>query len=221
MDKTLIFIPFRKGSKGIPNKNIRELNGKPLFKHTTQESVFAKMMTERVYDVVLATDYEYETLNLTWEKDVVYYWNRRGFPSTRDKASTESAIQEYLDHNDHSKFENIMLVQVTNPFLTSRQIIQALYSYDSKGSMMSVVPFNRYIWDEEKNLAVYDKRYRRQDMKNLYLENGSFYLFNKTEFLDTGSRMNWPVQYFEMPIESAFEIDEEEDWRVVEKLLKK
>lgn len=221
MDKTLIFIPFRKGSKGIPNKNIRDLNDKPLFKYATQEAVFAKMMSKRIHDIVIATDYSYESLNLTWEDPAVSYWNRRGYPSVKDKASTESAIQEYLDCNDHSKFEHIMLIQVTNPFLTSRQIITAIHSYAGHGVTMSVTPFNRYLWDEDGSPLYYEKRYRRQDMKNLYLENGSFYIFNKQEFLETGSRLNWPVKYFKMPIESSFEIDDEEDWKLIEKLLKK
>lgn len=220
MGKTIIFIPFRKGSKGIPNKNIKEINGKPLFKYATQAASKARVLCEDIQDVVLATDYDLSTLELTWEKLVCSYWNRRGYTSTRDSATTESAIDEYLEEAKVDDFDNILLLQVTNPFITFRHIIQAVEGYKDTGTVMSVVPFNRYIWTQDKVLALYEERRRRQDMDNMYLENGAFYLFNKKEYLTSKNRINYPLDFFEMPIESSFEIDEKEDWKIVEKLLK-
>lgn len=220
MGKTIIFIPFRKGSKGIPNKNIKKLNEKPLFLYATQAAAYARVLCQDIQDVVLATDYDFSSLNLSWEKLVCSYWDRKRYPSILDSASTESAIDEYLDNAEYEDFDNILLLQVTNPFITFRHIIQAVENYKDIGTVMSVVPFNRYIWTEDKNLAIYKERRRRQDMENMYLENGAFYLFNKNEYLKSRNRINSPLTYFEMPSQSAFEIDEKEDWNIVEKLLK-
>ena len=220
-NNTLIFIPFRKGSKGILNKNIRKLNGKSLFKYTLHEAILAKWKSDSISSIVIATDYTLDELTLTWEKDEISYWNRKDLPSVEDDASTETAIDEYLKENNLFTFENIMLIQVTNPFLTSKQIIESTKQYKNVGTLMSVVPFNRYIWTSDGSLLFYKNRSCRQEMENLYLENGSFYVFNLKEYLISKNRMNKPVRYYQMPIESSFEIDDEKDWCFVEKILKK
>jgi N-acylneuraminate cytidylyltransferase len=220
--KTLAFVPFRKGSKGIPNKNIRPLNGVPLFKIVVEELL--KVSEELLQKIVIATDYsEEEIMSQLPSNDRLEFWNRLNLPSTEDTASTESSIFEYLMYNNSSNyFDNMLLVQITNPLLDYKDIESAIKKYDGNGTIFSVIEFNRYIWTESKLLLGSDdfERKRRQDMENTYLENGSFYLFNIDQFCINSDRMNKPINYQIVSLRSTFEIDSEEDWAIIEDLMK-
>ena len=221
MDKTIIFIPFRRGSKGIIDKNIKPLKGIPLFEHASYQAFITSQNYINDLKIVIATDYTKEEIKFDEVFDselFVEFWDRSGKPSTEDSATTESAILEYLEENDTSNYKNMMLIQVTNPMILTGEIEKALLEYTGKGTLFSVVPFNRYLWAEDKTLVGNKNRKRRQDMGNFYLENGAFYIFNIEEFKKSNNRMNNPIKFFEMPKDSLFEIDDEEDFSLIDKL---
>ena len=66
----------------------------------------------------------------------------------------------------------------------------------------------------------YKKRPRSQDIKDKeFIENGSFYIFSRKNFLKTKNRLHGKITYFEMPKESIFELDEIEDLKIIKKLI--
>lgn len=219
MDKTVAFVPFRSGSKGIKNKNIKEFNGVPLFKVVIEELI--KVPKDILHKIVIATDYSKEEIIPLLTKDSrLEFWNRKLTKSISDEATTEEVIFEYLCNNNLIGYNYMLLVQITNPMIKSYQVEKAIKEYNKIGTLFSVVKFSRYLWTEKRKLLGYETRLRRQEMDDTYLENGSFYLFNITQLCITSNRINEPISFFEMPLESSFEIDSEEDWKIIEKLHK-
>lgn len=217
VSKTIAFLPFRSGSKGILDKNIKHLLGKSLYKYALDATVAVKELDQ----IIIGTDYPQAMFtNYLKEDSRVTYWDRTGTKGISDTASTELAIEEMVLALGITPDTNIILVQVTNPFIDSNIIDRAIGWYKGTGTLFSVVPFDRYLWGENKDLVYYEKREIRQDMKSMYLENGALYIFNIREFLESGDRMNKPLDFIEMKKESIFEIDDNDDWNIIEKLIR-
>ena len=64
----------------------------------------------------------------------------------------------------------------------------------------------------------YRKRKMRQDIDNFFLENGSFYIFNKDEFLKTKERLFGKIGVYEMSKIHSFEIDDYDDIEIIKSL---
>ena len=213
------FIPLRKNSKGIKNKNKRKMVGRPLFTWVLGEAIFSDLDLVYVY-----TDDQ-------WILDFVnreYYWTHkvkammRSEESATDIASTESAILEFCDTIDYD-FDLFCLLQATSPFTTANDINNCLKKvldsdYDSA---LTVVNTHRFTWYKDGTPKNYDifKRPRRQDFEGLFIENGAVYATTKESLKHTNNRLGNNIAIVEMPEDSLNEIDTETDWLVVEQLL--
>jgi CMP-N-acetylneuraminic acid synthetase len=216
---TIVILPFRKGSKGIPDKNIKEIAGKPLFEYTL-EAVMG-VSYDLVSEIVIATDYPENMFSKYMNKDYrITFWNRNGTLGISDCATTELAIKELSDSANFNPLDTLVLIQITNPLLETKHLESALRKYRGEGTLFSVVPFGRYLWTENKKLVHFPGRNRRQDQEELYLENGSFYIFNYSDFNLSGDRMNDPIDFFIMPKKSLIELDDTEDLEIMKALLK-
>ena len=91
---------------------------------------------------------------------------------------------------------------------------------------MSVVSSKFFIWQNKNNKNEifsknynYKKRPRSQDIRNKeYIENGSFYIFYKKNFLKYKNRLHGKITFYKMPKISLIEIDDNEDLKLVKKL---
>lgn len=216
------FIPVRGGSKSIPLKNIKIMNGKPLVYWTVKAADECKYI-DKVY---VATDSEIikttvEGFNIK-KAEVI----GRSKESASDTASTESAMLEFAEKNE---FDNIVLIQATSPLLQAQDIDGGFELFNQKDcdSVLSVVRQYRFIWENDKNgLAAaqnYDfyNRPRRQDFNGYLMENGAFYITSRKALLETKCRISGRIKAYEMPEDTAFEIDEPDDWIIIEQLMKK
>lgn len=219
--KNVVFIPIRGGSKSIPLKNIKLINGRPLVYWTLDAAVSC----EEVDKVVVSTDSDkIKKVVQEYNSDKVITIERSVEVST-DTASTESVMLEFAKKND---FGNIILVQATSPLLKSGDLSRGIRKFNQEGidSVLSVVRQKRFIWKESSNLASsinYNplERPRRQAFEGVLVENGAFYITSKQKLLDTQCRISGNIGIVEMPEETYFEIDEPSDWTIVEGLLKK
>lgn len=222
------FIPVRGGSKSIPLKNIKIINGKPLVYWT----VLACCECEHIDKVYVATDSD-DIKNTVEqfcaedkEKFSRVYVIGRSEETASDTASTESAMLEFAKNY---KFDNIVLVQATSPMLTGANLNEGFRVFDIEGtdSVLSAVPQKRFTWKiDDNNIASpenYDvyNRPRRQDFEEYYVENGAFYICRKRDLLKTKNRVSGNIRISIMEEESFYEIDEPSDWEVVESLMKK
>ncbi len=213
------FIPLRKNSKGIKNKNKRKMVGRPLFTWVLGEAIFSDLDKVYVYtddeDIITFINKEY-----SWTTKVEAMM--RSDESASDIASTESAILEFCDKIDDD-FDVFCLLQATSPFTTRDDINNCLNrvkgtDYDSA---LTVVNTHRFTWNENGTPINYDvfNRPRRQDFEGLLVENGAVYTTTRQSLKAIRNRLGNKVAVVEMPEDTLFEIDSESDWIVVEQLL--
>lgn len=97
---------------------------------------------------------------------------------------------------------------------------RAFQYYQNKkfDSLLSVVPFNRFLWKKKPINYDLNKRPRSQKV-NYFLENGSFYITKKNFILKNKHRLSGKIGMYKMKLESVFEIDNLEDLKICKKLL--
>jgi len=221
MKKIIAFVPVREGSKSIPLKNIKPLYGKPLL----YWSLNALEKTGCIDEIIVATDsdeIEKVALSFGFQKIKIY---RRLPENATDTASTESVLLEYLKTvaADLCDDNILVLVQATSPLTQSVHFEEAIALYLDKkyDSMLSCVRQKRFIWDEHGTPInyQYQKRPRRQEFDGYLLENGAFYINRTENIIHFENRLSGKIGIYEMPEYTAFELDEENDWIIIEKLM--
>lgn len=226
MDKYIALIPVRGGSKSIPLKNIKPINGRPLVYWTLDAAVKCSEI-DKIY---VSTDSEEikKTVELyrqgMSEPDRLHCVERDPRTAT-DTASTESAM---LDFAEQYEFEHMVLIQATSPLLEAEQLTGGIKKYQDEGydSLLSAVRQKRFVWKETAKGAEavnydFNKRPRRQEFDGFLVENGAFYITGRESLLESRCRLSGKIGIYEMEEDSYFEIDEPSDWIIVEKLLRK
>ena len=213
----------RGGSKGIPQKNIIDFCGKPLLAWTIEhclaggvDSVYVSSDIREILDV----GEKYGAYSIKRPKEI-----------SGDKATSESGWLHALDviEAESGSVDWILAPQVTSPIRSSDDVSSVLKLTESGefDSIFSTVKIEDYfIWsrDEKDNVNSltydYKNRKRRQDIDINYLENGSFFLF-KPEILRTyNNRLGGKISIFQMDKHKMFQIDNEEDLKLCEVIMK-
>lgn len=217
--KNVCLIPLRGGSKGIPGKNLKYLNGKPLCSY----AICAALNARLVHEVWVSSE----------DQDIIDYVKSE-FPKVRirkrpiefasDTSTTESVILDLIIASDFKLTDQLVLIQATSPLVTSCDIDSALIQLgkSTRNSLVSGVEFKRFLWNGEgfpENYNVFE-RPRRQDFKGVFLENGAIYISSIDTILRTQNRIDLPAELFIMSEETSYEIDEITDWVIVENLMK-
>lgn len=219
--ETIAFIPVRGGSKSIPLKNIKLFCGKPLVCWNIEALENCPLIDK----IIVATDsdkIEEVVLKQSYNKTKIY---RRSAENACDTASTESVMLEYINYS-HLPQDNIfILVQATSPLTETQHFTEALYIYQ-KGqydSMLTCVRNYRFFWNENGTSKNYDymNRPRRQNFKGELMENGAFYINTVENILKSSNRLSGKIGIYEMPEYTATEIDEPDDWIILENLMRK
>ena len=219
----IAFIPVRGGSKSIPLKNIKSLNGKPLVFWTIK----AANEAQKVDKVVVATDSQEikkVVLNFNFDKVEIY---DRDPQNAQDTSSTESVMLEYIEKAKFNLEDRFILIQATSPLLKSNYIDEMLEKLNTSeaDSIFSAVREKQFHWIETKKGVEpinydYLNRPRRQDFQGILAENGACYMNSVENILRDKCRLSGKIITYEMPPETAYEIDEENDWLIVEALMK-
>ncbi len=222
----IAFIPVRGGSKSIPMKNIKELNGKPLVYWTAKAANAAKCIDK----VVIATDSkEIKEVVSIFNLDKIEIYDRKP-QNASDTASTESVMLEYIAQSDLDNRDNFFLIQATSPMLKSEHIDNMYQKFvDSNAdSIFSGVVEKQFKWkfvDGKKSVIEpvnydYQNRPRRQDFEGLVAETGACYINSVGNIKKDKCRLSGNITFYELPSYTAYEIDEESDWIIVEQLMK-
>lgn len=211
MGDVTALIPFRKGSKGIVDKNTRILDGMELWRRTLGVAIGAG-----IGRIVLATDYP-DAMFTDVLADGIELWQRQGMRNTHDDASTDMVVREWLEaHADVSG--TVILMQVTNQFVTPQDIARAVSVYDC-GTLISAVRCEHIIWISNRGELMHTEFVRRQDMPTQWIENGAFHVFDGDDVRRTGTRYNPPYKFYPMGQDSLHDIDSADDWTIVQKLI--
>ena len=183
--KNIAVIPARSGSKGLPDKNIRPVNGKPLLAYTIEAA-----LESGCFDTVhVSTDSErYAEIARRYGADVPFL---RSAALATDTASTWDAVREVLARYDElgKRFDTMMLMQPTTPLRTGEDVKEA-YALLQKKQAKSVIAVcevdHSPLWCDtipdsgsmkgfgRKDLAWVN----RQDLRPYYRVNGAIYLLS-------------------------------------------
>lgn len=225
----IAFIPVRGGSKSIPLKNIKEINGKPLVYWVTK----AACECEYIDIVYIFTDSEAIRSSVEGFRDRKELERaekikviERSAESASDMASTECAMLEFAEKYE---FDNIALIQATSPLLSGQDLKRGFEAFAEKNvdSVLSVVRQKRFHWQYDENGFVYPTNYdvfnrpRRQEFKGYLVENGAFYISSKKALIQSQNRVSGNIKAVEMKEDTYYEIDEPSDWEIIELLMKK
>jgi|SaaInlV_200m_DNA_6_1039755.scaffolds.fasta_scaffold09111_1 N-acylneuraminate cytidylyltransferase len=213
--KIVAFVPLRGGSKGIPKKNIIDLNGKPL----CAWALSALSLAKSVDDVYVSTDsaeIENVVRNLNLDIKVI----KRPDNISTDESSTESAMFHFMKCVD---FDDILLVQATSPLINSNELDGAIEKYYTQklDSLFSASVIKNFLWEEDGNFATpinYNpaERPRRQEFNGTIVENGGFYITKKNILKIYNSRLGGKIGFYETRF--SIEIDEKDDLIIAESL---
>lgn len=220
----LAIVPARIGSKGIREKNIRVVAGKPLALWTLDAAKRSKLVDE----IIISSDDD-RVLGLAKARVLIH---KRSAENSSDTASLESVIDEVLaTDNWYDVVEAILLLQPTSPIRTGEQIDAAISQLrqDGADTLLSAVRTHSFIWRRDEFLDEplycpsydYDKRPRRQDLEPSWEENGSIYITTMEHWKRTHCRLGGKISLFEMPEESKYQVDSELDLHMVEKIMER
>lgn len=223
--RVLGLVPARGGSKGIPRKNVRELNGKPLIAYTFEQAKRASAIT----DIVCSTDDdEVSSLASKWGVGLPF---RRPLALATDTASIKDVVVHALDTlaNAGRDYDAVMLLQPTSPFRSAEDIdaaVEILRNEDADCVIsLSVVshqhPFYMYRLAGGRPIPLFPESVgiRRQEFAEIYIRNGAIYLTRTSALRMTGSLYGRSQAAYVMPAERSINIDEQADWDLAERYL--
>jgi CMP-N,N'-diacetyllegionaminic acid synthase len=225
--KFLAIIPARGGSKGLKNKNIRILNGKPLIYYTIEAAKRSK-----IFDVIMVTTDSKEIAEISKKYGASIPFLRPDELST-DTASSIDVILHTLNYyvSKNINFDYFCLLQPTSPLRKAEDIINSvelLFKKDAE-SIVSLCevehsPLFANTLSEDQNLSKFIrkevKNTRRQDLPKYYRINGAIYISKVQSFLKTKDFYGERSFAYIMPPERSVDIDTEFDLKIAEEILK-
>lgn len=214
--KWVAYMPLRGGSKSIPGKNIRPLSDQPLFAWALGAAIDSGCFDE----VWVGTDAEAISHAVREQfADKVRLFSRSASTCT-DEASTESALLEFAAAVE---FDVLCTIQATSPLTRTADFQSAQRRFQEQGadSLLTAVRTHRFYWTDDGQALNYDPlaRPRRQDFAGTLMENGAFYFTHRTVLEGQGCRLGGKIAIHEMAAEHMTELDEPEDWTIIERLL--
>ena len=233
--KTIAIIPARSGSKGLPDKNIRPLNGIPLMAHTIKAALESGMFDT----VMVSTDSEqYAEIARQYGAEVPFL---RSEETSRDDSPTMDAVKEVLKNYEAMgrEFDNFCILQPTSPLRDAQDIRDAFAFMKEKNAKYIVsccelgtpvaltykLGESRCSTDLTMSAEYYEAikkhRYlRRQVLPTDYRTNGAIYI-RDMEMLRPGYKHNPAESYFFiMPEEKSLDVDSLLDFLICETVLK-
>lgn len=209
--KRIAIIPARSGSKGLKDKNIIDLCGKPLIAY----SIEAALETGLFDHVIVSTDSEhYAEIAQHYGAEVMM----RGEALSNDKATTFMVLEDILKNRLQESIDYFVLLQPTSPLRTSKHITEAIEKFEAKienfdflvsmkeaeHAKVLVNPI-----DDDESLKYFDtdfSNYRRQGYKD-YSPNGAIFIAKPDSYLEQKHFFGAKALSYIMSAEDSVDID--------------
>ncbi len=224
----LCTICARSGSKGVPNKNIKKIAGKPLIQHTIEQAKKSKIFS----DIIVSSDCK-KILKIA-EKLGVHTLKRTNQLS-KDFVGKVDVIrdaalkaQKMLD----KKFDNVIDLDVTSPLRQVSDIHNSFKKFQN-GNYQNLItgcvarknPYFNMI-EIKKNVLSISKRtdkkiYSRQKSPQVFEMNASIYIWKNKALMNKSNLVTSNTAFYEMPEERSIDIDTMLDWKIVSFLMEK
>jgi len=217
----LIVIPARGGSKGIPRKNLRHLNGKPLIYYSIKTA-----LNSTYKPTVVVSSEDREILNIAEKigaKTIERNIKLSGDTITLDSVVYDTFIKAEKTYN--KKFDIIVTLQPTSPLLKTESLdnaIKILIENSDLHSVISAKDDTHLSWKKEngKFIPNYKERLNRQYLKPTYKETGGFFITN-AKIITQSDRIGKNVELYFLNRGEDIDIDTYEDWNLCEYYLRR
>ncbi len=230
MSNILITLCARGGSKGIPGKNIKLLNGRPLIDYSIQHALLFSEKIQGV-DIALSTDSE-EIKKVARECGLTTKYHRPDFLSN-DTAGKVDVLYHILQHEEEArqkKYDYVLDLDVTSPLRTTEDLLKAFQTIESNTEALNIFSVskahkNPYFNMVEKKDDGFYKLVSKSDVKSrqaapvVYEMNASFYFYKKEFFTrDHKSAITENSLVFLMD-HICFDLDESLDFDIMDFLI--
>lgn len=223
--KRIAIIPARSGSKGLKDKNIIDLCGKPLIAYSIEAALESGLFDH----VIVSTDSEhYAEIAQHYGAEVMM----RGEALSNDKATTFMVLEDILKNRLQETIDYFVLLQPTSPLRTSKHITEAIEKFESKiehfdflvsmkeaeHAKVLVNPI-----DDDESLKYFDtdfSNYRRQGYKD-YSPNGAIFIAKPDSYLEQKHFFGAKALSYIMSAEDSVDIDGALDLVVANAIMKK
>jgi len=225
-DTTVGLILARAGSKRVPNKNTRLLNGRPLIAYTVDAAIAAGCFGS----IVVSTD---DSRVAEIARDSGVSVDQRPSSLCGDAVRAVEVVEEYLQRTDAgNQFSNVAMLLPTCPFRAVEDICGAMRHYQQSAQRMPLITVAQYAFPPQLALepdenspdgresddsqpgqmrmcqpAAYANTTRSQSIPALYHPNGGLYVAAIDLFLTEHSFFTERMLTYVMPAERSFDID--------------
>lgn len=211
--KILAVIPARAGSKGVPNKNIRLIGGRPLVYYSIHNALSSKYIT----DVIVTTDSDPVRI-VAEQMGAKTKW--RDEKLCADDVTLDAVIYDAIPKNE--VWDYIITMQPTSPTLKVETLDSAI-EYSIKNdldTLISAINAPHLSWREEngKKVPNYKERLNRQYLPANYLETGAF-VISKYKVVNKNTRIGKKVDVYEVSEQESQDVDNFIDLQIVAQTL--
>lgn len=213
--RAIYFIPIRKGSKGIPGKNMKKLGGKPLVAWAV-DSIIASMTAD---DIWVATDDDMAERFLADAYPEVRVFRRSAWSAT-DTSPVIDVVLEFIESIRPPEDDVLILAQATSPFTSPDDFCRLCKciggNYDSYVACHRV---KRFVWHPDGYPISYslNSKPRRQDYPGILIESGAFYASRVKNIIDTRLLLSGKIRIIETQSDNI-DLDEPADWLLAESI---
>lgn len=229
MSNILCTICARGGSKGVKNKNIKELNGKPLIAYTIEQAKASGLFEY----IVISTDSD-DIANVAKEYGAEVFF-KRSEEMASDTAGKLDVIKDAFERSEkyyNKTFDYLIDLDATAPLRIVEDIINSFKQFkeNDNDNLITAMPSRRSPYfnlvEQDKDEKVYLSKkldnsiVRRQDAPKSYDMNASIYIWKRDIILNKNSLFLEKTGLYVMPEERSIDIDNELDFKFVEFLMK-
>ncbi len=222
---TLVVIPARGGSKGIPGKNTKPLGGRPLIHYSID---YARQFVPDE-QICVSTDHP-DIVRVTEDYGVKVNFVRPDVLASDTSGTFEVLVHALAHHLPGRHWDRLVLLQPTSPFRIRKHLEEMVPLLDATTDMVVSVnvsknnPYFNLFEENGNGLLELSKKTegitRRQDAPEVYAYNGSIYLMNTGVFSRyTGFAAFKAVRKYVMASEFSVDLDTPADWDYAEYLL--
>ena len=229
MKKILCSICARGGSKGVKNKNIKELHGKPLIAYTIEQAKASGLFEH----IVISTDSD-DIARIAQEYGAEVFF-KRSAEMASDTAGKLDVIRDAFVRSEehyHTSFDYLVDLDATAPLRNVEDVINSFKQFldNDNDNLITAMPGRRSPYfnlvEQNKEGKVYLSKtldsaiVRRQDAPKSYDMNASIYIWKRDIILNEKSLFLEKTGLYVMPEERSIDIDSELDYKFVEFLMK-
>jgi CMP-N-acetylneuraminic acid synthetase len=214
--KITALMPMKHNSERLPNKNIKEFHGKPLYNYVLQSLIKSRYIEE----IIINTDID-EVLDMKNVNNKVRIIKR-----PKKLCGDFAPFFDIIEHDmNQTKAEIFLHTHSTNPLVKTQTINDAILTFMKNveyDSLLSVTKHRKRMYYANKkpiNHDPQDKLLRTQDLKPIYMDNSCLYIFTRESFFKAEKhRIGEKPFFFEMDEIESIDIDYENDFIIAEKI---